>query len=146
MLERWKVPADRLELEITESTVLEDPARTSAVIEELDAMGIRLSIDDFGTGYASLRYLRELPVSELKIDRSFVMRMGIDSSDEAVVRSAIDLGRNLDLRVVAEGVESEQIWAQLSELGCDVVQGFFLSRPVPADELEAWLRERAKKS
>ncbi len=143
VLKRWKVPANRLELEITESTVLEDPTRTSAVIEELNTMGIRLSIDDFGTGYASLRYLRELPVSELKIDRSFVMRMGIDSSDDAVVRSAIDLGRNLDLRVVAEGVESEEIWARLSELGCDIAQGFFLSRPVPADELAAWLKERA---
>ena len=109
-------------------------------------MGVRLSIDDFGTGYSSLRYLRELPVSEIKIDRSFVMRMAIDAGDEAVVHSTIDLGRNLGLKVVAEGVESEEIWKQLSDLGCDIAQGFFLSRPVPGDELAAWLKKRAKKS
>ncbi len=143
-LERWKLTPDRLELEITESTVLEDPLRTSPVLERLDTMGVRLSIDDFGTGYSSLRYLRELPVSELKIDRSFVMRMATDAGDEAVVRSAIDLGRNLDLQVVAEGVESEQVWARLTELGCDIAQGFFLHRPVPPDELAAWLTERAE--
>jgi len=143
-LERWKLTPDRLELEITESTVLEDPLRTSPVLERLDTMGVRLSIDDFGTGYSSLRYLRELPVSELKIDRSFVMRMATDAGDEAVVRSAIDLGRNLDLQVVAEGVESEQVWARLTELGCDIAQGFFLHRPVPPDELAAWLKERAE--
>jgi diguanylate cyclase (GGDEF)-like protein/PAS domain S-box-containing protein len=141
-LKRWQIAPDRLELEITESTVLEDPLRTSAVIEQLNRMGVRLSIDDFGTGYSSLRYLRELPVNEIKIDRSFVMRMATDASDEAVVRSTIDLGRNLGLQVVAEGVESEQIWERLSELGCDVAQGFFLSRPVPADELAAWLTSR----
>jgi EAL domain-containing protein (putative c-di-GMP-specific phosphodiesterase class I) len=143
-LERWKIPADRLELEITESTVLEDPVRTSVVLERLNTMGVRLSIDDFGTGYSSLRYLRELPVSEIKIDRSFVMRMAIDASDEAVVHSTIDLGRNLGLKVVAEGVESEEIWEQLTELGCDIAQGFFLSRPVPGDDLAAWLKARAK--
>ncbi len=143
-LERWNVTPDRLELEITESTVLEDPVRTSAVLERLNTMGVRLSIDDFGTGYSSLRYLRELPVSELKIDRSFVMRMATNAGDEAVVHSTIDLGRNLGLRVVAEGVESEEIWDRLNELGCDVAQGFFLHRPVPPDDLAAWLKERAE--
>jgi len=143
-LERWKIPADRLELEITESTVLEDPVRTSVVLERLNTMGVRLSIDDFGTGYSSLRYLRELPVSEIKIDRSFVMRMTEDAGDEAVVHSTIDLGRNLGLKVVAEGVESEEVWEQLTEFGCDIAQGFFLSRPVPGDDLATWLKARAK--
>jgi diguanylate cyclase (GGDEF)-like protein/PAS domain S-box-containing protein len=143
-LERWGIPPERLELEISESTVLEDPVRTSAVVGKLDAMGVRLSIDDFGTGYSSLRYLRELPVSELKIDRSFVMRMANDAGDEAVVQSTIDLGRNLGLRVVAEGVESEQIWKRLGELGCDVAQGFYLARPAPAKELAAWLKQRVE--
>ena len=143
-LERWKIPAERLELEITESTVLEDPVRTSVVLERLNTMGVRLSIDDFGTGYSSLRYLRELPVSEIKIDRSFVMRMTEDAGDEAVVHSTIDLGRNLGLKVVAEGVESEEVWEQLTEFGCDIAQGFFLSRPVPGDDLATWLKARAK--
>ena len=142
-LERTQVPADRLELEITESTVLEDPFRTKIVLDKLHAMGIRLSIDDFGTGYSSLAYLRQLPVSEIKIDRSFVLNMHQSEDDAVIVRSTVDLGRNLGLEVVAEGVETEEHWRELAALGCEFAQGYFLSRPVPPDELAAWLRERA---
>jgi diguanylate cyclase (GGDEF)-like protein/PAS domain S-box-containing protein len=136
------VDASRLELEITESTMLEDPFRTKLVLDRLHAMGIRLSIDDFGTGYSSLAYLRQLPVSEIKIDRSFVMNMHDCDDDAVIVRSTVDLGRNLGLEVVAEGVETAEAWAQLAELGCELVQGYFLSRPIPPDEIEAWVQER----
>ena len=105
-------------------------------------MGIRLSIDDFGTGYSSLAYLKGLPVDEIKIDRSFVMGMDSSEDDATIVRSTIDLGRNLGLEVVAEGVETEEVWNRLTELGCDSAQGYFLARPLPADELTAWLTNR----
>jgi diguanylate cyclase (GGDEF)-like protein/PAS domain S-box-containing protein len=145
-LERWGVEPARLELEITESTMLDDPFRTKLVLDKLFAMGIRLSIDDFGTGYSSLAYLRQLPVSEIKIDRSFVLNMDSNADDAVIVRSTIDLGRNLGLRVVAEGVETQEAWQQLEELGCELAQGYFLSRPVPADQLEDWLGARAPKA
>jgi EAL domain-containing protein (putative c-di-GMP-specific phosphodiesterase class I) len=132
----------RLELEITESTMLTNPLRVKAVLRRLSEMGIRLSIDDFGTGYSSLAYLSSLPVSVIKIDRSFVMTMLHDENDAVIVRSTIDLGRNLGLDVVAEGVESMEIWEQLDGLGCDTAQGYFLSRPLPADALGTWLRKR----
>jgi EAL domain-containing protein (putative c-di-GMP-specific phosphodiesterase class I) len=142
-LERWDVDPGRLELEITESTMLDDPFRTKIVLDRLFGMGIKLSIDDFGTGYSSLAYLRQLPVSEIKIDRSFVLHMDENPDDAVIVRSTIDLGRNLGLRVVAEGVETLEAWQQLEGLGCDVAQGYFLSRPVPAEELVSWLGARA---
>jgi diguanylate cyclase (GGDEF)-like protein/PAS domain S-box-containing protein len=141
-LAKWEVDPGRLEIEITESTMLDDPFRTKVVLDKLHSMGIRLSIDDFGTGYSSLAYLRQLPVSEIKIDRSFVLNMMASGDDAVIVRSTIDLGRNLGLQVVAEGVETEDGWQQLADLGCDVAQGYFLSRPVPAEELGDWLRER----
>jgi len=128
-----------LELEVTESTMLDDPFRAKLVFERLDAMGVRISIDDYGTGYSSLAYLRDLPVSEIKIDRSFVLNMTSRTDDEMIVRSTIDLGRNLGLRVVAEGVETEEAWNRLAELGCDVAQGYLLTRPVPPEELAKWL-------
>jgi predicted signal transduction protein with EAL and GGDEF domain len=112
------------------------------ILERLSSMGIRLSIDDFGTDYSSLAYLKRLPVDEIKIDRSFVMSMGANEDDAAIVRSTIDLGRNLDLDVVAEGVETEEVWNELSSLGCPSAQGYYLSRPVPPEELRDWLRER----
>ncbi|MGD0168046.1 MAG: EAL domain-containing protein [Gaiellaceae bacterium] len=131
-----------LELEITESTMLDDPLRSKIVFERLNAMGVRLSIDDFGTGYSSLAYLRDLPVSEIKIDRSFVLDMTSCADDEMIVRSTIDLGRNLGLEVVAEGVETEEAWNRLAEFGCDVAQGYLLTRPVPPEELAKWLALR----
>jgi diguanylate cyclase (GGDEF)-like protein/PAS domain S-box-containing protein len=142
LLAHRSVAPDRLELEITESTMLEDPARTRAILERLSSMGIRLSIDDFGTGYSSLAYLKRLPVDEIKIDRSFVMNMVEDEDDATIVRSTIDLGRNLGLEVVAEGVETGPIWDRLTDLGCTVAQGYYLSRPLPADELTPWLERR----
>jgi diguanylate cyclase (GGDEF)-like protein len=142
LLARWEVPAGLLELEITESTILADPVRAMQILSRLDEMGVRLSIDDFGTGYSSLAYLKRLPVDELKIDKSFILGMDESENDEVIVRSTIDLGRNLGLRVVAEGVESAQGWSRLAQLGCNVAQGYYLSRPVPAAELTAWLRQR----
>jgi len=143
LLDRWEIDSGLLELEITESTMVADPLRTKVILDRLSAMGIRLSIDDFGTGYSSLAYLKRLPVNEIKIDRSFVLNMSKSEDDAAIVRSTIDLGRNLDLEVVAEGVETEEVWNQLSALGCSTAQGYFLSHPVPPEELRAWLRDRA---
>jgi diguanylate cyclase (GGDEF)-like protein/PAS domain S-box-containing protein len=142
-LERCGVEAALLELEVTESAMLANPKRAKLVLRELSALGVRLSIDDFGTGYSSLSYLRELPVDEIKIDRSFVMRMEDEGADVAIVRSTIDLGRNLGLEVVAEGVETQEIWDRLLALGCQTAQGYFLSRPVEADALTAWMRARS---
>jgi diguanylate cyclase (GGDEF)-like protein/PAS domain S-box-containing protein len=142
LLDAWELDASRLAIEITEDSVLTDPVRTKAILEELAGMGIRLAIDDFGTGYSSLAYLKRLPITEIKIDRSFVMGMSTDEDDATIVRSTIDLGRNLGLEVVAEGVESESVWNTLRELGCTIAQGYYLSRPVPPDELGAWLLRR----
>ena len=139
LLARRDVAPEVLQFEITESTMLADPIRTRGILERLSAMGIRLSIDDFGTGYSSLAYLKRLPVSEIKIDRSFVMNMDQDEDDATIVRSTIDLGRNLGLTVVAEGVETRSIWDRLRALGCTVAQGYFLTRPVPPEELTGWL-------
>ena len=142
VLEKWGVDASHLELEITESTMLEGPFRTKVVFDRLHAMGIKLSIDDFGTGQSSLAYLRQLPVDEIKIDRSFVLNMCESEDDAVIVRSTIGLGRDLGLHVIAEGVETEEAWQQLTDLGCEQAQGYFLSRPVPAEELRSWLEAR----
>jgi|Tabmets5t2r1_1033131.scaffolds.fasta_scaffold01811_4 diguanylate cyclase (GGDEF)-like protein len=143
LLARWEVPARLLELEITESTILADPVRAMQILSRLDEMGVRIAIDDFGTGYSSLAYLKRLPVDEIKIDKSFILGMDESENDAVIVRSTIDLGRNLGLRVVAEGVETAKAWSRLAQLGCDIAQGYYLSRPVAADQLTEWLRERA---
>jgi diguanylate cyclase (GGDEF)-like protein/PAS domain S-box-containing protein len=142
MLDRWEIDPGLLEFEITESAMLTDPGRTRLILEQFSEMGIRLSIDDFGTGYSSLAYLKRLPVSEIKVDRSFVMNMDEDEDDATIVRSTIELGRNLGLDVVAEGVETERVWDRLRALGCTAAQGYYLSRPVPGDELRAWVQRR----
>jgi diguanylate cyclase len=142
LLSEAGLPPALLELEITETTVLSDGPRTKSALDRLSALGIRISVDDFGTGYSSLAYLRRLPISEIKIDRSFVMNMDGCEDDAVIVRSTIDLGRNLGLSVVAEGVESEGVWTELRRLGCTSAQGYYLTRPVPADELRAWLAAR----
>jgi len=142
LLERHGVPGDQLECEISEHTVMADPRRALAVLERLRALGVRLSLDDFGTGHSSLSYLKRLPLDEVKIDRSFVMGMTEDDNDAAIVRTTIDLARNLGLEVVAEGVETAAILRDLGDLSCDVAQGFFLSRPLPAVELDVWLAAR----
>ena len=139
LLEKWDVPASGLELEITETTLMEDPDRASAVIAQLSALGLRISIDDFGTGYSSLVFLKQLPVQEIKIDKSFVLNMLADAGDSAIVRSIIDLAKNLGLDVVAEGVETEGIMQELARRGCTTAQGFFISRPVSPDRLTEWL-------
>ncbi len=127
-------------LEITESAIMDDPVRAQQTLERLHAMGVDLSIDDFGTGYSSLAYLKRLPVDELKIDKSFVLNMENDIGDTKIVRSTIDLGHNMGLRVVAEGIESEAVWRLLAALGCDEGQGYFMSRPIPGDKLVDWIR------
>jgi diguanylate cyclase (GGDEF)-like protein len=142
-LAAWQVPPHLLVLELTESAVMADPARALEVLGRLHALGVGLSVDDFGTGYSSMAYLKELPVDELKIDRSFVGQMATSQSDAVIVRSTIDLGHNLGLRVVAEGVETQHAWEQLTALGCDTAQGYYLGRPVPAEELEAQLGQPA---
>src|SRR5690242_655843 len=142
LLNKWEVDASQLELEITESMLMTDPARAEATLDRLSQIGLTLSVDDFGTGYSSLANLKRLPVNVIKIDKSFVMEMAVDASDAAIVRSTIDLAHNLGLRVVAEGVESEDAWRHLEALGCDYAQGYFLSRPLPADAATRLIRER----
>jgi EAL domain-containing protein (putative c-di-GMP-specific phosphodiesterase class I) len=142
LLAKWSVPAAFLELEITESTIMVDPKRAMEVLRRLHTMGIALSIDDFGTGYSSLAYLKELPVNELKIDRTFVQNMASNRGDAFIVRSTIDLAHNLRLQVVAEGVEDESTMDELTKLGCNIAQGFHIGRPVPPQEFAEWLADR----
>jgi EAL domain-containing protein (putative c-di-GMP-specific phosphodiesterase class I) len=142
-LRQWEVEPSWISLEVTESAVMSDPNHALEVLSRLDAMGARISIDDFGTGYSSLAYLKRLPVDEIKIDRSFVIDMKLDNNDAVIVRSTIDLAHNMSLRVVAEGVENPETLRLLTSLGCDVVQGFFVSRPLPYDELIRWLSSSA---
>ncbi len=141
-LQKHGVPAHLLTLEVTESTIMKDPARSQGVLEELRALGIRISVDDYGTGYSSLAYLQQLQIDELKIDRSFVQSLSEEGGNEVIVRSTIELGHNLGLQVVAEGVEDVDAWRRLADLKCDMVQGFLLSPPVPAGELTRWLQDR----
>ena len=143
LLRKWQATPSSLQLEITESTILTDPQRAAGTLNALSRMGVELSIDDFGTGYSSLVHLRRLPLKELKIDKSFVMNMSVDENDAVIVRSLIDLGRNLGLQVVAEGVETEGVWNELATLGCDLAQGFYMSRPMPGDQLTRWLNVMA---
>ena len=139
MLARHDVKASSFCLEITESAIMDDPQRALATLDRLHAMEFKLSIDDFGTGYSSLAYLKRLPVHELKIDRSFVSGMETDRDDATIVRSTIDLGHNMGMRVVAEGVENEAVWHLLAAAGCDIGQGYFMSKPIPAAQLADWL-------
>jgi len=138
-LAKYGVPASSLQLEVTEGSLFSDSARARLTLKRLDALGISLSLDDFGTGWSSLVQLRQLPVSEIKVDRSFVARMVEDQRDQAIVCSVIDLARGLGMRVVAEGVEDHATWQRLAAMGCDRAQGWWLSRALPADELGPWL-------
>jgi diguanylate cyclase (GGDEF)-like protein len=131
---------DRLELEITESAIMADPTHALEAMNRLKGLGLRFTLDDFGTGYSSLSYLSKLPVDTIKIDKSFVMNIA-RASDEVIVRSTIDLAHNLGRKVVAEGVENQEIWDRLVVLGCDAAQGYLVSRPLDADRLERWLKE-----
>jgi len=146
LLARWgTVPSD-LVLEITENGLMAEPARALDTATRLRALGVRLAIDDFGTGYSSLAYLKRLPVSELKIDRSFVRDMAVDDDDATIVRSTIGLAHDLGLNVVAEGIEDRASYDLLKRLGCDVAQGYFMSRPIPARDFEAWYRVHAREA
>jgi diguanylate cyclase (GGDEF)-like protein/PAS domain S-box-containing protein len=136
------IPSDRLELEITEGTIMADPERAAGVLRRLDALGVSLSLDDFGTGYSSLSRLRELPIDEIKIDRSFAARIEADERDVAIMRSTIELGHNLGCSVVAEGLETAEALDCVAALGCDTGQGFHIARPLDAASLTEWLAAR----
>ncbi|MDQ5840507.1 MAG: EAL domain-containing protein, partial [Chloroflexota bacterium] len=142
MLAARGVPHRALQLEITEGFLMADRDRARSILTRLRAGGVQISVDDFGTGYSSLSSLRELPIDELKLDRSFVLPMADDARAAALVASTIDLAHSLGLRMVAEGVETDFAYAELTRLGCDQAQGFLMSRPLPAAELDRWLRNR----
>lgn len=139
ILQQNQVQASSFCLEITESAIMDDPVRAFQTLDKLHGMGLDLSIDDFGTGYSSLAYLKRLPVHELKIDKSFVLKMEKDIDDTKIVKSTIDLGHNMGLRVVAEGVENLEVMTLLKELGCDQAQGYYISKPMPSADFPAWL-------
>jgi diguanylate cyclase (GGDEF)-like protein len=140
LLERFAIPADRLTLEVSEAVVMRENAQPRTVFARLAALGVTLSVDSFGIGYSSLGYLRQLHVSELKIDKSLVRGMAHNPKDTEIVRLISELGHNLGLRVVAGGVETADAWDAVSELGCDDSQGSFISRPLPAADFERWMR------
>lgn len=139
LLREWRVPAGDLQIEITESSLMMDPARALETVSRLRSLGVVIAIDDFGTGYSSLGYLKRLPVDELKIDKSFVLELATDEDDLAIVRSTIRLGHELGLSVTAEGIEDAASFSLLRDLGCDVAQGYYIGRPKPAAEI---VRER----
>ena len=142
LLAEHDVPAHLLELEVTESAIMIDPERARAMLEQLSALGIYISLDDFGAGYTSLSQLTSMPISEIKIDRSFVMTMASDPSNALIVSSVVDLGHNLGMKLVAEGVETETALGALSGFGCDIAQGYHLSRPIPVAAFDLWCANR----
>jgi EAL domain-containing protein (putative c-di-GMP-specific phosphodiesterase class I) len=135
------LPAQLLELELTESILLQDVDSTIATLQGLKALGVKLSIDDFGTGYSSLSYLKRLAVDKLKIDQSFVRDMLTDADGASIVKAIVQLGHNLQLTVIAEGVETESQRQALTEMGCDEAQGYLISRPAPAEACLALLTQ-----
>ena len=139
LLYEHQLPASALILEITETVLMTDSSRAKSVVDALHALGVGLSVDDYGTGYSSLAYLQDLAIDELKLDRGFIMRLGDDPRTASIVRSTVDLAHSLGLRIVAEGVEAAGTVEVLHRYGCDIIQGFFYSRPIPAAELAAWL-------
>ena len=139
LTQKYKVPVDALVLEITESAVVDDPEKAIALLLKFKQEGFKLSIDDYGTGYSSLAQLKDLPINELKIDMSFVRNLPNNKGDKIIVRSTIELAHNMDLTVVAEGVENEEAMNWLREANCETAQGYYISRPLPSDELEEWL-------
>ncbi|MDP2834613.1 MAG: EAL domain-containing protein [Pseudomonadota bacterium] len=143
VLEETGWPAERLELEITESFLLRNAEQAMAVVQKLSELGVKVAIDDFGTGYSSLSYLKYLRVNKLKIDQSFVRGLPGDRDDAAITRAVISLGHNLGFSVIAEGVESDAQREFLKQEGCDQAQGYFYSRPLPAAEFENFLRARS---
>ncbi|WP_020407950.1 EAL domain-containing protein [Hahella ganghwensis] len=144
ILKNHKVAPSRLSLEVTETAMMDDPRRALAVLKRLNLLGIRLSIDDFGTGYSSLAYIKQLPVQEIKIDRSFIMDMESNNGDAIIVQTMINMCHDLGFEVVAEGVETNTSCISLREMGCDYLQGFYLSRPLPFDKYVVWLSSYTK--
>jgi EAL domain-containing protein (putative c-di-GMP-specific phosphodiesterase class I) len=142
LLDAFTVPADALVLEITEDVLMADAARSQQVMAGLRRLGVRLSIDDYGTGYSSLAYLRALPVDELKLDRSFVTHLTTDDRSAAIVRSTLQLSRDLGMSMVVEGVEDAAALAALRAWGCDTAQGYHIARPMPAHRFLTWLDDR----
>ncbi len=140
-LDKWNIDPRFVKVEITESSIMADPAHALAITSMLQSMGIRISLDDFGTGFSSLTNLRQLPIDELKIDKSFVMGMTASEADTTIVRTMVDLAHNLGKQVCAEGVEDELTWRRLGEMGCDLAQGYWISKPLPAEDFLAWLVE-----
>jgi diguanylate cyclase (GGDEF)-like protein len=140
-LHQINLNSPEISFEITESSIMDDPVRALTTLDKLASMQIKLSIDDFGTGYSSLTYLKKLPVSELKIDKSFVLKLEEDEDDRKIVQSTIDLGHNLGLKVVAEGVENESVWHLLSQMGCDFGQGYYMSKPMHNNQFVKWLAD-----
>lgn len=141
LLNKYSVPASSLKLEVTESAVMHDMSRALDVLNMLSAMGLILSIDDYGTGYSSLSYIKSLPVSEIKIDKSFILKLAEDEEDKILVRSTIELAHNLGMQVTAEGVENEESVDLLKDYGCNTLQGYHICRPIPSDELVEFLNE-----
>jgi EAL domain-containing protein (putative c-di-GMP-specific phosphodiesterase class I) len=139
LLSRHQLPPPLLTLEVTESGFIEDPIRALRILDALAALGVNLSIDDFGTGYSSLSHLARMPVHELKIDRSFVNGLETDLEFSAIVRSAIEMGHSLGLKVVAEGIETEAAGVRLRDFGCDIGQGYLYAKPMPRADFEMWL-------
>ena len=137
----WGIDATSLVLEVTEGAMMKNPALSLDILQKLNSLGVGISIDDFGTGYSSLSYLKHLPARELKIDKSFVVNMLRDPKDKSIVKAAIDLAHNLDLEVVAEGIEAQAQQDILMEMGCDYGQGYHIARPMPEDALRKWLQE-----
>ncbi|MBV9291883.1 MAG: EAL domain-containing protein [Frankiales bacterium] len=140
-LDHHGVPPRAVMIEVTESVLMADPARAASTLLSLADLGVGVSLDDFGTGYSSLVHLKRLPVSEVKIDRSFVMRMDVHEDDAAIVRSIIELATALGLRVVAEGVETQESWDRLAVYGCDAAQGWYLAKAMPGGEVTRWLKD-----
>ncbi|MCW8929399.1 MAG: EAL domain-containing protein [Gammaproteobacteria bacterium] len=145
-LKQYQLPNHLLTLEVTESAMMTNPEQSIEVLNVLSKNGINISVDDFGTGFSSLAYLKQLPVSELKIDKSFVIDMEEDKNDEVIVRSTIELGHNLGLRVVAEGVEKRKSWVMLKKMKCDFAQGYYMSRPLDAKSFKQWLKKSITRS
>ena len=137
----WNISPELIQFELTESTLMEEPSIALETLTKLKKLGTRLFIDDFGTGYSSLSYLQKLPVDSIKIDQSFVMPMEANNDSAVIVHSTIELGHNLDLEVVAEGVDSQAVWDLLATLECDVAQGYLISMPMPAEEFSHWESE-----
>jgi diguanylate cyclase len=137
----WGISPDLIQFELTESALMTEPESALDTLARLKNLGVTLMIDDFGTGYSGLSYLQRLPVDAIKIDQSFVRPMLISADSEVIVRSTIELGHNLGMKVLAEGVESQEIWERLANLGCDTAQGYLISKPIPVDQLVGWERQ-----